>query len=143
MIRRSVVASLFTAFVLAGVSATPAAAQSFRTWVSGTGLDANPCSRTQPCRTFAAALGKTKAGGEIDALDPGDFGEVSITKAITIDGGPGLAGIVQVSNAGVAVNAGSTDVVTLRNLSIQGDNINGGWGIAVFGGASVLIEHCV
>src|ERR1700729_3674898 len=73
-----------------------ASAQATRTWVSGTGDDANQCSRTAPCKTFAGAISKTATGGEIDALDPGGFGAVTITKAITIDGtGPtlGLNGI--------------------------------------------------
>jgi hypothetical protein len=66
-----------------------AQAQATRTWVSGVGSDANPCSRTNPCQTFAGAISKTAAGGEIDALDPADYGVVTITKAITIDGGGG------------------------------------------------------
>src|SRR5437762_12296306 len=66
-------------------------AQASRTWVSGVGDDANPCSRTAPCKTFAGAISKTATGGEIDALDPGGFGAVTITKAMTIDGGGTLA----------------------------------------------------
>ena len=65
--------------------ASMAQAQATRTWVSGVGDDANPCSRTAPCKTFAGAISKTAAGGEIDALDPGGFGAVTITKSITID----------------------------------------------------------
>src|SRR6201992_3254676 len=75
----------------------PAQAQASRTWVSGVGDDANPCSRTAPCKTFAGAISKTLAGGEIDALDPGGFGAVTITKAITIDGGEGQVASVLVS----------------------------------------------
>src|SRR6202046_3797494 len=75
----------------------PAHAQATRTWVSGVGDDANPCSRTAPCKTFAGAIGQTAAGGEIDALDPGGFGEVTITKSITIDGGGGQVASVAVS----------------------------------------------
>jgi hypothetical protein len=65
-------------------------AQATRTWVSGVGDDANPCSRTAPCKTFPGAISKTAAGGEIDVLDPGGFGSVTITKSITIDGGEEL-----------------------------------------------------
>ncbi|PYQ51096.1 MAG: hypothetical protein DMF59_08935, partial [Acidobacteria bacterium] len=73
-------------FVLvAGISLT-ANAQASRTWVSGVGDDANPCSRTAPCKTFAGAISKTAAGGEISVLDPGGFGAVTITKSITIEG---------------------------------------------------------
>ncbi len=60
-------------------------AQASRTWVSGVGDDVNPCSRTAPCKTFAGAISKTAAGGEIDCLDPGGFGAVTITKAITLN----------------------------------------------------------
>src|SRR3989440_249753 len=63
----------------------PAHAQATRTWVSGVGDDANPCSRTAPCKTFAGAISKTAAGGEINCLDPGGFGAVTITKSIAID----------------------------------------------------------
>src|SRR5881409_1772379 len=69
--------------------ASLAQAQASRTWVSGVGDDANPCSRTAPCKTWAGAISKTLAGGEIDALDPGGFGAVTITKSITLDGGGG------------------------------------------------------
>src|SRR5476649_1636284 len=72
----------------------PAYAQATRTWVSGVGDDANPCSRTAPCKTFAGAISKTAPSGEINVLDPGGFGALTITKAITIDGGPNIAGVL-------------------------------------------------
>src|SRR5512133_1207923 len=59
-------------------------AQATRTWVSGVGDDVNPYSRTAPCKTFAGAISKTAAGGEINIIDPGGFGAVTITKSITI-----------------------------------------------------------
>src|SRR5260221_14271951 len=61
-------------------------AQATRTWVSGVGDDANPCSRTAPCKTFAGAISRTATGGEISVLDPGGYGAVTITKPITISG---------------------------------------------------------
>lgn len=89
----------------------PASAQAPRTWVSGVGDDANPCSRTAPCKTFAGAISKTAAGGEIDALDPGGFGALTITKAITIDGGGGQVASVLVSGTnGKVVSAGAGTV---------------------------------
>src|SRR6267154_1885221 len=108
------------ATVLLGVSLM--SAQASRTWVSGVGDDANPCSRTAPCKTFAGAISKTAAGGEIDALDPGGFGAVTITKAITLDGGGGQVASVLVSgtNGIVIVANASTDTVILRNLRING-----------------------
>jgi hypothetical protein len=94
-------------------------AQASRTWVSGVGDDANPCSRTAPCKTFAGAISKTAAGGEIDALDPAGYGAVTITKAITIDGGGGQVASVLVSGTnGIVVQAGVSDTVILRNLAL-------------------------
>src|SRR3954470_24261538 len=67
------------------LASAPANAQASRTWVSGVGDDANPCSRTAPCKTFPGAISKTAVGGEINCLDPGGFGAVTITKSLTID----------------------------------------------------------
>ena len=123
-----------------------AQAQATRTWVSGVGDDANPCSRTAPCKTFAGAISKTAAGGEIDALDPGGFGAVTITKAITIDGGGGqVASVLASGTNGIVVQAQPTDTVILRNLSINGIayGMNGGVnGIRFLAGKALHIEHC-
>src|SRR5262245_16386579 len=98
-----------------------AQAQAFRTWVSGAGDDVNVCSRTAPCKTFAGAISKTAAGGEVNILDSSGYGFVTITKSITIDGGGAFASILAASGTtGIVINAGATDVVTIRNLSING-----------------------
>src|SRR6185295_19732283 len=110
------------------------------TWVSGVGDDFNPCTRTAPCQTFAGAISKTAAGGEISVLDPGDFGPVVITKSITINGNS-MAKITADLTNGVIVNAASTDVVILRGLSINGVG-TGLSGIRYLAGAKVVIEHC-
>src|ERR1700729_3129582 len=105
-------------------------AQATRTWISGVGDDANPCSRTAPCKTFAGAIAKTAAGGEIDCLDPGGFGALTITKAITLDCGFGQVGSVLVSGSnGINVNAGASDVVIIRNLEINGISGTGSGGL--------------
>ncbi|MFO1042124.1 MAG: right-handed parallel beta-helix repeat-containing protein [Planctomycetaceae bacterium] len=122
-------------------SATVASAQATRTWVSGVGDDANPCSRTAPCKTFAGAISKTAAGGEIDALDPGGFGAVTITKAITIDGGPNAGGILNAGSNGVIINAGAADIVVLRNLSIAGAG-SGLNGVRILQAGTVHIDNC-
>src|SRR5947209_6766681 len=118
-------------------------AQASRTWVSGVGDDANPCSRTAPCKTFAGAISKTAAGGEIDALDPAGYGAVTITKAITIDGGGGQVASVLVSGTnGIVVQANSsTDVVILRNLRINGIG-TGLNGIRFLSGKALFVENC-
>src|SRR5438270_167366 len=88
--------------------AAMAQAQASRTWVSGVGDDANPCSRTAPCKTFAGAISKTAAGGEINCLDPGGFGTVTITKSITIDCGGTFGSILASGVNGVNVNDSAT-----------------------------------
>jgi hypothetical protein len=121
-------------------------AQATRTWVSGVGDDANPCSRTAPCKTFAGAISKTALGGEIDALDPGGFGGVTITKAITIDGGGGQVASILVSGTNaIVVSAGVSDNVVIRNLSINGIAGSGQAGlngIRFVSGKSLRIENC-
>src|SRR5215813_3659352 len=100
--------------------ASAAQAQATRTWVSGVGSDTNPCSRTAPCKTFAGAIIKTLAGGEISALDPAGYGAVTITKAITIDGGGGqVASVLASGTNGIVIAAGATDTVILRNIRIN------------------------
>src|ERR1700710_2250102 len=91
-----------------------------RTWVSGLGDDANPGSRTAPCKTFAGAISKTAAGGEINVLDPGGFGTLTITKSITINGASVMAGVLSSGTNGFVINAGPNDVVTLRHIYING-----------------------
>ncbi|HZE73248.1 MAG TPA: hypothetical protein VE135_27385 [Pyrinomonadaceae bacterium] len=118
-----------------------AQAQATRTWVSGVGDDANPCSRTAPCKTFAGAISKTAVNGEIDCIDPGGFGAVTITKSITIDGGGTFGSILAAGTQGIIVNdATNTAVVTLRNLSINGAG-SGTNGINVLAGKSLHVEN--
>jgi hypothetical protein len=101
-------------------------AQATRTWVSGVGDDANPCSRTAPCKTFAGAISKTAPSGEIDCLDPGGFGAVTITKSITINCDAGPGGILPGVTNAININ-GAGIVVTLRALDLQGvgQGVNG------------------
>jgi len=123
-----------------GLSAS-AYAQATRTWVSGVGDDANPCSRIAPCKTFAGAISKTAAGGEIDVLDPGGFGAVTITKAITIDGSGGsIAGVLVSGTDGIVVAAGAADTVILRNLDLEGLG-TGLSGILFQSGATLVVEN--
>jgi hypothetical protein len=121
--------------------AAPAQAQASRTWVSGVGNDANPCSRTAPCKTFAGAISKTAAGGEINCLDSGGFGAVTITKAITIACDGVTGGILAALTNGVIVNAGPSDQVTLRGLDIDGF-LNGINGIRFLAGKALIVENC-
>jgi hypothetical protein len=134
--------SLIFCIVLATlVLSVPAFAQATRTWVSGVGDDVNPCSRTAPCKTFAGAISKTAAAGEINALDPGGFGAVTITKSMTIDGDAQMASILASGVSGVIINAAGI-VVNLRNLSINGASTTAGSGIRILNAAAVNIENC-
>jgi cold shock CspA family protein len=140
---RFVKLSTISAFALgvSGLYAAPAAAQATRTWVSGVGDDANPCSRTAPCKTFAGAISKTAAGGEINCLDPGGFGGVTITKALSIvcqytEGGVLVAGA---GVNGIVINAPATSDVYLRGLDIFGAGTAQN-GVRFIAGQSLTIE---
>jgi hypothetical protein len=117
-------------------------AQASRTWVSGVGDDANPCSRTAPCKTFAGAISKTANFGEIDALDPGGFGALTITKSITIDGGGGqVASVLTSGTNGFNISAANTDTITLNNLRFQGLRGSGSPGLDAIKINSALAVH--
>jgi hypothetical protein len=116
-------------------------AQATRTWVSGVGDDVNPCSRTAPCKTFAGAISKTAPGGEIDVLDPGGFGAVTITKSISIEADGVIAGVLVSGTNGIVIQVPAGASVTLRGLTIEGlgTGING---VRFLGGGSLQVEHC-
>jgi hypothetical protein len=122
---------------LALLLSAPARAQATRTWVSGTGDDANPCSRTAPCLTLAGAAGKTAAGGEIDVLDPASVGPLTITRALTVDG-RGMAGVTA-SAGGITVAAGPGDVVVLRGLAVRATQ-SGTSGVRFVSGKALHLE---
>ena len=131
--------SLVLAATLLG-TASPALAQATRTWVSGVGDDVNPCSRTAPCKTFAGAISKTAANGEINVIDPGGFGAVTITKSITIDGYGPESSILAANTSGIIIN-GAGIVVTIRNLSINGAATAGGSGIRILNAGAVNLDN--
>jgi hypothetical protein len=126
-------------FLAAG---SPAFAQATRTWVSGVGDDANPCSRTAPCKTFAGAISKTATNGEINCLDSAGFGGVTITKSITIDCHSEHGGILSLNVTGVIIN-GASAVVTLRGLVINGAGGTTGSGVRILNAAAVNVDDCI
>ena len=148
MLNRRTPLRLFTLLAFTVALSAVAHAQATRTWVSGVGDDVNPCSRTAPCKTFAGAISKTADSGEIDCLDPGGFGTVTITKSLTIDGtkGAGFGSILAAGTNGVNVNDSATVtprtiIVTLRNLSINGA-ATGFDGIRFISGRKLYVEGC-
>ncbi|MCU0239626.1 MAG: right-handed parallel beta-helix repeat-containing protein [Pyrinomonadaceae bacterium] len=136
---------LVLALVIVGFQ-TVADAQATRTWVSGVGDDVNPCSRTAPCKTFAGAISKTATNGEINCMDAGGFGAVTVTKSITIDCSNEVGSILNSSVNGITINITSaTDTkkaVRLRGLSIDGAG-TGLSGIRVLAANSLSVENVV
>jgi hypothetical protein len=137
--RLTISALAIATFTLAFASL--AQAQAPRTWVSGVGDDANPCSRTAPCKTFAGAISKTAPAGEISVLDPGGFGAVTIGKSITLNGEGTLGGILNSLTNAVIIAAAGTDNVVLRNISINAP-ANGTDGVRITAAKSVTLENC-
>ncbi|HET7845721.1 MAG TPA: hypothetical protein VFL14_16320, partial [Xanthomonadales bacterium] len=116
-----------------------ASAQATRTWVSANGDDANPCSQSAPCKTFAGAISKTAVNGSIDVMDPSAYGAVTITKSITIQAAGEFAGVLHAGTSGIIVN-GADVAVTLRGLTLDG-SANGTNSIRFLAGRTLLLEH--
>jgi len=120
---------------------TLANAQATRTWVSGVGDDANPCSRTAPCKTFAGAISKTASPGIINCLDPGGFGAVTVTKSVTIDCTGTMGSVLSSGVQGIVINALTTDKIVIRNVDINGAGTTIGTnGVNIIQAAAVDLE---
>ncbi len=123
------------------LGAAPAWALSQRTFVASVGVDSNPCSITQPCRTFNAAIGRTSPGGEVIVLDSAGYGAFYVDKAISVIAPPGIyAGVTVHSGDTLTVAAGAFDVVVLRGLSINGQG--DARGVTISSAKQVHIEDC-
>jgi hypothetical protein len=149
---KSALPAILAGTVVTLLSAASAHAQATRTWVSGVGDDVNPCSRTAPCKTFAGAISKTAVNGEINCLDPGGFGTLTVTKSITVDCHEVFASALNSGVTAFTINFDSfgADVrktVNLRNIQMQGADL-GTNGVRIVGGATiaggvVVIEDCL
>jgi hypothetical protein len=128
----------------AATFAVPAAAQPTRVWLSGVGVDSGTCPRQSPCHTLTYAHGQVAPGGEISIMDPGGYGTVVITKAVSIvsDSGSGEAGVANFSGDMITVNAGASDVVILRGLVIDVLN-SAANGIHFNTGAALHVQNCL
>src|SRR5438045_8844983 len=101
--------------------ATAILAQVNRAAVSVNGVDGNPCSPASPCRSINYALSQTNAGGEIIVLDSGGYGAFTVTKSVSVEAAPGVhAGITAASGTAISINAGASDKLVLRGLSLSG-----------------------
>src|SRR5664279_3886901 len=123
------------------LASAPAHAQATRTWVSGVGDDANPCSRTAPCKTFPGAISRTAAAGEINCLDPGGFGALTSTKSISIVCDFTEGGVLSAATVGITINAAATDNVYLSGLDFQGTS-GATNGINVSSVGSLVVRNC-
>lgn len=152
--RRIALFTLLAGFLAPVLISAPAHAQASRTWVSGVGDDNNTittgCSRTGPCKTFAAAISVTETNGEINCIDPGGFGSVTITKSITIDCSGTFGGIIAAGVNGITINLTATPdplkSVTLRGLSINGAGSAGQAGlrgVSILSAALVTLDNVV
>lgn len=112
-----------------------------RVFVSGLGDDSNPCTRTSPCRNFQRGHDVVASGGEVVALDSAGYGQLTITKSVSITGDGVHAGITATSGNGVTIaTAGVT--VNLRSLTIDGLG-SGDSGIYATNFTGLHIESCI
>ena len=142
IMRRVALLTIAFGFLVPLLASAPAHAQATRTWVSGVGDDANPCSRTAPCKTFAGAISKTSTFGEINVLDPGGFGALTVTKSITVKSDHVEAGVLVAGTNGIIVNVpAATDRVQLEGLDFEGlgSGING---VQIVGSGTTTIIRC-
>jgi hypothetical protein len=125
---------------ITGLTACPTGAS--RTFVSVNGNDVGSCPATSPCRALTYAIAQTVARGEIQILDSGGYGGVTIDKSITIAAADGVyAGISVSSGTGITVDAGPSGRVALRGLTINA--IGGGaTGINVVSAQAVQVDDC-
>ena len=125
-------------------AATSAQALNARTWISGVGSDSSGCGPiATPCRTLQYAHDVTSAGGEIDVKDAAGYGAVTISKALkVINDGAGLAGaLAPAAGNAITINAGATDSVILRGLTVEGAGV-GSNGIVFNSGGNLIISDC-
>ncbi len=142
MIRPPLSSALAALALLLAASAANAQTAN-RAWVSGHGTDTAGCGApAAPCRSLQFTHDNiVAAGGEIDILDPAGYGSITITKAISIvNDGVGVAGVQAASGNAITINAGLTDKVVLRGLSIEG--VGASNGIVLNSGGALSVEDC-
>lgn len=127
--------------VLVAAASTPLQALSARVFVTPIGKDTANCGALlSPCRTFAGAVAAVSPGGTVVPLTPGEYGPVTISKALTIEAN-GVTALVQTTGTAITVNAGPSDVVTLRGLVLTNPG-RAAQGILVNSAAAVHVEKC-
>jgi hypothetical protein len=125
--------------------AMPAKAQANHTFVSAAGSDSNNCaSVTTPCRHFANAYAVTAANGEIEVLDPANYGALNIIGPVSIEG-HGWASIAAVSGqAAITINSpGASDKINIIGVVLDGIAISTTNGIQFNSGGSLTVRDSV
>src|ERR1700722_1930040 len=136
--------TLLAIALVPALHAVPAQAQENRTFVSSTGNDANSCLNTAtPCRHFAAAYAATPAGGEIDVLDPGNYGSLTITGPVSIQGHGWASSAATTGGATFVINASTNDEISIRGVLLDGLGSTGSVGIQFNSGGSLNVQDSV
>jgi len=134
--------ALLASALACSLATAPANARA-RVFVASYGSDSNPCTFGSPCRNFQQAVDAVDAGGEVTAIDSAGFGPITITKAVTITSPDGVeAGIVPTAGTAIDINAGPSDAVVLRGLTLNGAGV-GANGILFNSGGSLTVTNCV
>jgi hypothetical protein len=137
--------TLFAAALVSALPVVPAQAQAARTFVSAAGSDSNNCINVAtPCRHLATAYAATAPNGEIDVLDPANYGELSITRPVSIEG-HGWASISAKADGGTAIfiNAQPGDKINIVGVVLDGNALANTGGIVVIGGGSLYVQDSI
>ena len=126
--------------LVAMLSAAPLVAINTRSAVSVRGVDTNPCTTTEPCRTFSAAVAQTVDSGEIVALDSAGYGPFTIDRSLTAGGAPGVHASITANFRAITVAGGSD--VTIHDLVLDAAPPRSGEGIHVTASGRVRVVHC-
>ena len=143
MTRQSVLSIL--ALLLGLAMASPASAQSgtaARTWLSGAGTDSGTCPFTAPCRTLAYVISVVEPKGQIVLLDPVGYGPVTISHSVSILSEGHFSFINAASGNGITINAGPSDIVVLRGITVDGVG-SGTHGILLNSGGALSMVNCI
>jgi hypothetical protein len=140
------IAFLLTVLVtglVCGLPVAPAQAQAARTFVSAAGSDSNNCTNVAtPCRHFATAFAATAANGEIYVLDPANYGSLTITHAVSIEG-HGWASIAAVSGSpAITINA-TSGKINIIGVVLDGTGTTNTVGIQFNSGGILNIRDSV
>jgi Right handed beta helix region len=124
--------------------AAPAQALAARTFVSAAGSDSNNCTNVAtPCRHLAAAYAATSPNGEIYVLDPANYGSLTITGAVSIEG-HGWASIAPVTGqAAITINANPGDKINIIGVVLDGTALANTTGIQFNAGGSLIVRDSV